>query len=175
MLSLFLAVLETEEHKQRFAELYKQCNARIEKTAMRILKNQHDAEDAVHQAFLSILKNIKKFAEVECPETRRLIVVITERKSIDIFRARTRRSVLPYEDELYGVEVSIPEEHGLAHAMAQLPARYREVLQLRFGLGLTTKEIGELFDMTQESVQKLVWRAKQSLQKQLEKGGVRIE
>ena len=59
--------------------------------------------------------------------------------------------------------------------MAQLPARCREVLQLRFGLGLTTKEIGELFDMTQESVQKLVWRAKQSLQKQLEKDGERIE
>ena len=55
--------------------------------------------------------------------------------------------------------------------MAKLPARYREVLQLRFGLGLSTKEIGKLFDMRQDSVQKLVWRAKQALQTQLEKDG----
>lgn len=143
--------------------------------ALKVLHNEHDAEDAVHQAFLSILKNIKKFAEVECPETRRLIVVIAERKAIDVFRVNNRHSVVPYEDEVYGVKVSIPEDKGLASAMAKLPARYREVLQLRFGIGLTTKEIGELFGMTQESVQKLVWRAKQSLQKQLEKDGERIE
>lgn len=172
---IYLQMLETPEERTLFERLYITYRDLMYQIALKVLHNEQDAEDAVHQAFLSILKNIRKFAEVECSETRRLIVVITERKSIDIFRARTRRSVLPYEDELYGVEVSIPEEHGLAHAMAQLPARYREVLQLRFGLGLTTKEIGELFDMTQESVQKLVWRAKQSLQKQLEKDGERIE
>lgn len=33
MLSLFLAMLETEEDRQRFAKLYEQCNEQIEKKA----------------------------------------------------------------------------------------------------------------------------------------------
>lgn len=88
-----------------------------------------------------------------------------------IYRTTHRCATVPYENDIYGVEINLPDESGLAYAMAKLPARYREVLQLRFGLGLSTKEIGKLFDMRQDSVQKLVWRAKQALQTQLEKDG----
>ena len=44
MLSLFLAMLETEEDRQKFAALYEQCNARIEQKAKQLLKNQQDME-----------------------------------------------------------------------------------------------------------------------------------
>ena len=37
MLSLFLAMLDTEQDRQQFTKLYEQCNERIEQTAMRIL------------------------------------------------------------------------------------------------------------------------------------------
>lgn len=38
--------------------------------AMKILKNEFDAEDAVHQAFLSLIENLKKISDVKCPKTR---------------------------------------------------------------------------------------------------------
>lgn len=62
----------------------------------------------------------------------------------------------------------------MADALAKLPARYREVLLLRFDNGYSTKEIAKMMDMTEGSMQKLIWRAKDALRKQLDmdNGGV---
>ena len=171
---VYLQMLETPEERSLFERLYDTYRNLMFHVALKVLQNEQDAEDAVHQAFLSMLKNLEKFSDIECLETKRLVVVIAERKAIDIYRTTHRRTTIPYEDDICGVEIMIPEESGLTYAMAQLPTRYREVLQLRFGLGLSTKEIGKLFDMRPDSVQKLVWRAKQALQTQLEKDGEAI-
>lgn len=168
---IYLQMLDTPEEQSLFERLYYAYRTMMFHIARKVVHNEQDAEDAVHQAFLSILNNLEKFSDVECLETRRLIVIIAERKAIDIYRTTHRHTTVPYEDDTCGVEITLPEESVLACAMVKLPARYREVLQLRFGLGLSTKEIGKLFDMRQDSVQKLVWRAKQALQRQLEKDG----
>lgn len=51
MLSYLLAALESEEDKRRFTELYEENHVRAEQTALRILRDPHDAEDAVQNAF----------------------------------------------------------------------------------------------------------------------------
>lgn len=57
MLSFFLSTLECDADKQKFIEIYEQCHEQVEKAAMRILKNQHDAEDAVQNTFMQIIKH----------------------------------------------------------------------------------------------------------------------
>ena len=52
MLIFLLAALESEEDRREFAVIYEQHHARLENAAMRILKNQTDAEDAVQNAFM---------------------------------------------------------------------------------------------------------------------------
>lgn len=51
MLSYLLAALESEEDKRRFTELYEENHVRAEQTALRILRDPHDAEDAVQNTF----------------------------------------------------------------------------------------------------------------------------
>ncbi len=53
--------------------------------------------------------------------------------------------------------------------MAVLPARYREILLLHYDNGFNTKEIAKMLSMKRGSVQKLLWRAKESLREQMEK------
>ena len=60
MLAYFIAILESEADKKRFTEIYEQYHSLIEKTAMRILKNQQDAEDAVQNTFVQIIRHFKK-------------------------------------------------------------------------------------------------------------------
>ena len=55
MLSYLLAALESEEDKRRFTELYEENHVRAEQTALRILRDPHDAEDAVQNAFLQVI------------------------------------------------------------------------------------------------------------------------
>lgn len=171
---IYLQMIDSKEDRSKFEQLYHRYCGLMFHVANKILRSEQDAEDAVHQAFLSILKNFEKISDVECPETRSLVVIIVERKSIDLLRQRSRRPEAELDEEICGWEVPLPGDGGLADAMAKLPARYREVLMLRFDNGYTTKEIARLFDMKQESVQRLIGRAKERLREILEQEGITV-
>ncbi len=169
---LYLQMLDSPQDRAKFEQIYTRYRGLMFHVANRILQNEQDAEDAVHQAFLSVLKNFQKISQVECPQTRALVVIIVERKAIDLLRARARRPEAELNEDIAGWEFPLPGDSPLADAMAKLPARYREVLLLRFDLGYTTGEIARLLDLKRDSVQKLIWRAKERLRQQLEQEGV---
>lgn len=165
---IYLQMIESEEDKSKFEAIYNKYRQLMFVAANRILKNQYDAEDAVHQAFVSIIDNLSKVKEVNCPETRSYVVIIAENKAIDIIRSRKRLAGEDLTETLPGMDIPLPGDNGLADALAKLPARYREVLLLRFDNGYSTKEIAKMMDMTEGSMQKLIWRAKEALRKQLD-------
>ncbi len=166
---VYLQALSDEQERASFEALYLRYRSLMLSVARKFLSEPQDAEDAVHQAFLSILKNFNKISAIDCPETRAFVVIIVERKALDILRARQK--TVPLEEMEHGVEIPLPGDNGLADALAKLPARYRQVLLLRFAYGYTTRELAKEFGMTQSAVQKLVWRAKEALEKLYEKGG----
>ena len=108
------------------------------------------------------------------PKTRSFVVIITERKAIDILRKKSMAQTMPYDDLIGGVDIPLPGDHGLSDAMAQLPARYREMLLLRYDNGYSTREIAKLFGISPDAAQKLLWRSKQALQTILDKEGINI-
>lgn len=167
---IYLQMLETPEDKDKFEQLYLKYKNQMYFVAQQILKDPHDAEDAVHQAFLSLLRNFEKISDIDCPQTRSYVVITAENKALDIIRGR-RRIAGELDEQLAGIEIPLPGDHGLHDALARLPARYREVLLLRFDCGYSTKELAEILDMTRANVQKLLWRAKEELAEQLEKEG----
>ena len=175
---LYLQMIDSPRERSHFEQLYNRYRGLMFQVAKKILQNEQDAEDAVHQAFLAIIKNASKIFsknfDVNCPETRALVVIIVERKSIDLLRQRSRRPEAELDEDIAGWEFPLPGDDPLSDAMARLPARYREVLMLRFDHGYTTKEIARLFDMKQESVQKLIWRAKERLREILEQEGITV-
>ncbi len=58
------AALESEEDKRRFTELYEENHVRAEQTALRILRDPHDAEDAVQNAFLQVIHHFDEISEI---------------------------------------------------------------------------------------------------------------
>ena len=166
---VYLQVLSDEQERANFEALYLRYRSLMLSVARRFLSQPQDAEDAVHQAFLSILKNFHKISSVDCPETRAFVVIIVERKALDILRSRQK--TVPLEEMAQGVDIPLPGDSSLADGLAKLPARYRQVLLLRFAYGYTTRELAKEFGMTQGAVQKLVWRAKEALEKIYEEGG----
>ena len=83
---LYLQMLPSPSEKDKFEQIYTLYRGLMFYIARRILPGEADAEDAVHQAFVSIIENLKKISEVRCPKTRSYVVIITERKAIDILR-----------------------------------------------------------------------------------------
>ena len=162
---LYLQMLPSPTEKDKFEQIYTLYRGLMFYIARRILPGEADAEDAVHQAFVSIIENLKKISEVRCPKTRSYVVIITERKAIDILRSRSRLSPEAFEESTRGVELPLPGDGGLSDAMSRLPAAYREVLLLRYYHSYTVREIAPMLGRKPGAVQKLLTRAKAALRK----------
>ena len=168
---IYLQMIETDEDQTRFVQIYEKYRGLMFSVAYRILGSNADAEDAVHRAFVSIIDNLNKIKVVDSVSTKSYLVILTEHKAIDMLRKNKRYISMDTLGQLPGIELSPPGDSGLADAMAQLPAIYREVLLLRYYHGYTTKEIARMLHMTSETAQKTIWRAKQSLHQALQLGG----
>lgn len=169
---IYLQMIETPEDRSKFEQIYDQFLGLMYHVALKILGNHEDAEDAVHQSFVSIAENIKTIHDVDCPETKSYIVIIVENKSIDIIRYRKRvTNAIEFDETMWGIDIPDEDAFYIATLIGRLPARYREVLMLRFDNGYTTKEITRILKLSPANAEKLIYRAKTALQKLLDEGG----
>lgn len=168
---IYMAMIDSPDDQAKFENIYHKYRYLMLHIAKQILQNHHDAEDAVHQAFISIIENIEKISDVDSPKTRSFVVIISERKAIDLLRQNNRRQTMELNEDIAGIEMPFDLDNPIAAAIAKLPVQYREVLLLRFDNGFTTREIASMLNITDSGVRKLIARAKRSLQEMLEKEG----
>ena len=141
--------------------------------AKRILGDRTDAEDAVHQAFLSLAEHFTKLRHLSTEQMSAYLTVVVERKCIDILRQRGRTCSEAFDERCVSV-MPPPCGNAVADAMSRLLPRYREVLLLRYGLGYSTAETALLLSLSRGAVQKLLQRAKAALRVELEKEEIAI-
>ena len=166
---VFTQMLEAPDERLKIEEIFHTYGNLMFHVANKILNNDHDAEDAVQQAMFAIYQNLEKFSEIKCPKSRSFIVTIVERKAIDLYRAKQRNAVVPFEEEFINVPApsvvdAAAERTDLAKAMALLPTRYRELLFLKFDNGYSEWEIAVMCSMTEANVKKTIQRARKKLE-----------
>ena len=166
---VFTQMLEAPDERLKIEEIFHTYGNLMFHVANKILNNDHDAEDAVQQAMFAIYQNLEKFSEIKCPQSRSFIVTIVERKAIDLYRAKRRNAVVPFEEEFINVTApsvvdAAAERTDLAKAMAMLPTRYRELLFLKFDNGYSEREIAVMCSMTEANVKKTIQRARKKLE-----------
>ena len=90
MLPIYLAELDTQEEKDKFAELYEKYSRKMYNIALAILKNNEDAEDAVDITFHRLAHNFTKISQKSCKEIEGYIVISIRNTSIDIYRKKKK-------------------------------------------------------------------------------------
>jgi len=171
---IYLQLIETEEDKSKFEQIYLEYRGLMFHTAYKLLRHEEDAEDAVHHAFIKIAENITKIGEPICPKTRRYVVIIAENKAIDILRHRKRHPVVSFDDAVNGLCVEYDGDDTLARHILQLPAKQRQVIWLKYHHGYNLHEIAQILNITLASAIKLDQRAKRKLLALYEEGGVTL-
>jgi len=151
------------EHEEKLDRIYRLYRAPMLRLARRILGDERDAEDAVQDAFESVARSLNHLTEPEDTKTRGYIMVIAERKAIDLLRARRRQGTEELDEDAASIEFPDTGEGGLAWCMTKLPPRYREILLLRFVYGYSMRETAELMEIPFTTVGKLSQRAKERL------------
>jgi RNA polymerase sigma-70 factor (ECF subfamily) len=161
------AIQHAEE--EMLAALVSQYAGTLYRVAFSVLRNAADAEDAVQEAFLRVLRHRDTLSEVRDRRVWLIRIVwniVLDRKR----RAKTR----PETDDVADLARVLPsggltaEESAAAaqhHAhvltcVEQLPAKERQVLMLSAFEELSSVEIASVLEITESSVRSRLFRAR---------------
>lgn len=138
---LLSTTIETDSDRVLFAEIYEQYHNKMEQTVLRILKNSHNAEDAVQNAVLQIIRNLDKILDIPCKNRGFCCISITKNEALTILRQKRR---IVFQNNLEGEPVADVEEalsyQEVVQLFAKLPETYRSVLEMRLLLGYSGKK-----------------------------------
>lgn len=158
-----------ENEDAAFAALVNEYAGALYRVAYSVLRNAADAEDAVQEAFLRVLRHRDDLAEVrDCRVWLIRIVwnVVLDRKRRVKARPETDdvtelARVLPSKG-LTAEQIAAAAEHHarVLACIEQLPAKEREVLQLSAFEELSSVEIAAVLDISESSVRSRLFRAR---------------
>ncbi len=155
--------------EETLAALVSQYAGTLYRVAFSVLRNPADAEDAVQEAFLRVLRHRDMLDEVRDRRvwlTRIVWNIVLDRKR----RAKTRPEtddvaelarVLP-SGGLSAEQIASAAQHH-AHVLAcvdRLPVKERQVLMLSAFEELNSVEIASVLDITESSVRSRLFRAR---------------
>ena len=158
-----------QAQEDALAALVHQYASTLYRVAYSALRNSHDAEDAVQETFLRVLRHRDSLGEVRNHRIWLIRIVwniVLDRKR----RAKTRPEtddvaelsrVLPANGLSAEQRAAAAQHH--AHVLAcveQLPAKEREVLQLSAFEELSSVEISSVLGITESSVRSRLFRAR---------------
>lgn len=159
---IYLQMIDSPEDQSKFEKLYYAYRDVMYQAAYKILHNEYDAEDAVHQAFLKVVEIIDDVDETLCSRTKSFMIIITERKALDILRYNKQHPTFAFDDEL-GLIVEYEGPNELTFYLSKLPAIYRQVLLLKHYHGYSSAETAKLLDLSEANIIKIDQRAKKKL------------
>ena len=171
---VYLSMIDSPEDHSKFELLYTEYRNVMYHVAFKILQNEQDAENAVHQAFLKIAEKIEKVDGTICSRTQGYVITIVENKAIDMYRYKQKHQTLELkeDDDAAGVVIEYDGPNVLTKCMAKLPAKQRQVLLLKHYHGLSSKEVAKKMGLSEANVNKIDQRAKQKLRVLCKKEGI---
>lgn len=161
--------LQAQAEEDALAALVTEYASTLYRVAFSVLRNPADAEDAVQEAFLRVLRHRGMLGEVRDRRVWLIRIVwniVLDRKR----RAKTRPEtddvaelarVLP-SNGLSAEQIASAAQHH-AHVLScveRLPAKEREVLLLSAFEELTSVEIASVLGITESSVRSRLFRAR---------------
>lgn len=156
-------------NKKSFENLYKQYFQALINYGFRITKNENLIEDAVQELFISIWNNrmhLSEVNEVKFYLFRSLKNRILRQLERDIFDKSEDIDVyLDFLNSISEEQKKIDSEQfdanldTLQRAIAHLPIRQQEVINLKYYHDFTLDEIAKLMDVNKQSVSNLLFRS----------------
>lgn len=168
---IYLAMLDSNEDRQDFIELYnRHCNAMLLVARRYFPQDQASAEDAIQNAWVKAIENFSKIQEIPCNKKGAYLVIIVRNECISILRSR--KSELSLEEALTkGQEDLDDSARSVVEIICQMPDTYRSVLELRFVEGYNTREISKRLHLTESTVNTRIHRGRTLLIKKLKEEG----
>ncbi len=156
--------------QNKFEALYYKYKNLLFYQALRIVKNERDAEDVLQNTFIKIAKNIKNVKNTDAKETLAFLIVITKNTAFDFLKRNKKITEVPLQDldEIEDAEaleslVSHLEYEKIVSAIKKIPTPYNEVLYLHFVRDYSIKKTANLLERKTATVKMQLVRGKRIL------------
>ena len=146
-----LVALAARSEQPALAELYDRYGRPAYGLALRVLRDESLAEDAVQEAFLALWRTAARFVP-ERGKASTWILTLVHRRAVDLVRREERRRADPLDnvpepsdgsegaDEEAWLRLQRERVQG---ALTQLPDQQREAIELAYYGGFTQSELAE--------------------------------
>jgi RNA polymerase sigma factor (sigma-70 family) len=147
-----LVALVARGDQSALAALYDRVGRTAFGLALRVLRDDRLAEDAVQEAFLTVWRTAAAYS-AERSKATTWILTLVHRRAVDLVRREQRRRAEPLDDSEGSEEAMSPsaedaawlvfERERVQSALRRLPDTQREALELAYYGGFTQSELAE--------------------------------
>lgn len=177
---LFLSLLDGEEEKCKFAQIYEKYRYFMWYIADEMLRDEYLAEDAVQEAFLALTRHLDRVEEVDSRKTKNFLATIVKSKAIDLIRKQKGDITEEYEDALLtlhqgdALDEYLKKEsmNRIEKAILELDEIYKVTFEYKYVHELSDREIGDILGVTPKTVNVRVYRARKKLQEILQREAI---
>jgi RNA polymerase sigma-70 factor (ECF subfamily) len=144
-----VVALVARSDEEALAELYDRFGRVAYGLALRVLRDEKLAEDAVQEGFLTIWRNADRFMP-ERGKASTWLLTLVHRRAVDLVRREDRRRAEPVPERGAAAAGTAEDDAWLRFerervqaALRQLPDQQREALELAYYGGFTQTELAE--------------------------------
>ncbi|MCL2747156.1 MAG: RNA polymerase sigma factor [Oscillospiraceae bacterium] len=174
-------MLEKDEERDIFAEFYNAHRGRCLKVALSITKNKAWAEEAVHEAFLRMIRHKEKYFSDPCKRTGTLIVIMVKSAALNKLEQENRLDHALLEDvepfvgdglpDVFRIVAGKEAANRLQYHISQLDPINKSLIEMKCLLGKTDCEIAELIGSNKNATAVRIHRLRRKLYDSLRKEG----
>lgn len=157
-----------------FIEIVNQYKRKVISLCYAYTEDYFEAEDLSQEVFITLYNNILKFRE-ECSLST-YIYKISISKALDYTRKRSIKGFLTglFNTNIQVSEYDIDEKNHVRQCINSLPRDLKEAVVLYYYIGLNQKEISEVLNVSQKTVEGRIYRAKQKLRIEIQREDVTL-
>ena len=171
MLTMYLAMLGSEEDRERFTLLYEAHEKRLYAVALKVLRDPTRAEDAAQQTWLQVLRNWERINALDWDSAAKYLVVAARNAALDMLKKERWNTSMPEDWDPPAPEDGQGEYQRLVELIRSLPEAYRRVLELTCVEEETNQEIARRLGLKESTVSTKVQRGRRLLLDAMEQEG----
>ncbi len=167
-----------QSDREFITELFLHYGALMYEIAFSILHQQQNAEDAVQETMLKVIRHIAAFRTLPDANTRALLTVMTRNTALSQRRKLKRLISFDMNDEAVQSSLAMLQSDDdayvrriLAGQIRQLSAEEQTLLRLKYWEQLSHREIGRRLRISEDAVTARLRRLRQKLKTILESEG----
>ena len=152
MLTMYLAMLGSEEDRERFTLLYEAHEKRLYAVALKVLGDPTRAENAAQQTWLQALRNWERINTLDWDAAAKYLAVAAKNAALDRRKNERGNTTMPEDWDPPAPEDGQGEYQRLVALILALPEAYRWVLELKFVEEESNQEIAKRLGLKESTV-----------------------